>query len=206
MDKDKNQKNQSPGSKGEGSVNTGLDITRLSEIRAPQDFNAEVKRVIAHTPVDRPPKRRYFRVRPGDEWCDTLGLYETSSDFGSETYIVHPTMYDHLLGEFSIYKVVLAITMQDDLYVFPIKLPDSDGRHNTWNATKMEGAEKAKTLWIRLIPNRKIGAYEFKIGANQDYEPKWPDLSFLEILNIAFKGRIISDPNHPIIQELRGLI
>ena len=94
MDKDKNQKNQSPGSKGEGSVNTGLDITRLSEIRAPQDFNAEVKRVIAHIPVDRPPKRRYFRVRPGDEWCDTLGLYETSSDFGSETYIVHPTMYE----------------------------------------------------------------------------------------------------------------
>jgi len=202
MAKDKDPKNH----KREESANTGLEITRLSEIRAPQDFNMEVKKVIAHIPVGRPPKQRFFRVRPGDEWCDTLGLYERRSELGSETYIVHPTMYDSLLGEFSIYKVVLAITRQDNLYVWPIKLPDSDGRQNVWNATKMEGAEKAKTLWIRLIPNQDIGAYEFKIAENQDYEPKWPNLSFLEILNIAFKGRIISDPNHPIVQELRGLI
>jgi len=83
-------------------------------------------------------------------------------------------------------------------------LPGPDGRHNTWHSTALEAASLAKEKWIRLQPNQDVGAYDVLVAENQTYTPKWPDLTFLEIINIAFKGRIIRDPEHHIIQELRG--
>ena len=35
-------------------------------------------------------------------------------------------------------------------------------------------------------------------------EPKWPDKTFRELLRIAFEGRIIDRPDHPLIRELNG--
>jgi hypothetical protein len=190
----------------EKQEDNGLDISNLSEIRAPQDFNVEVKKVWVHIPVGRPPKQEFIRVRPGDEWSDTLGLYEKSCEWGREIYVVLPAMYDILTGEFSIYKVVLAVTRRDKPYVWPIKLPGPDGRHNTWHSTALEAAEIAKYKWIRLQPNQDVGAYDVLVAEKQTYAAQWPDLTFLEIINIAFKGRIIRDPDHHIIQELRGAV
>ena len=94
----------------EKQEDNGLDISNLLEIRAPQDFNVEVKKHWVHIPVGRPPKQEFIRVRSGDEWSDTLGLYEKRSEWGREIYVVLPCMYDTLTGEFSIYKVILAVT------------------------------------------------------------------------------------------------
>lgn len=190
----------------EEQEDSGLEISNLSQIRAPQDFNIEVKKVWVHIPVGRPPKQEFFRVRPGDEWCETLGLYEKRSDWGRETSVVLPSMYDILTGEFSIYKVILAVTRRDKPYVWPIKLPGSDGRHNTWHSTALEAAEIAKKKWLRLQPNHDVGAYDVLVAENQNFDPRWPDLTFLELINIAFKGRVIKDPDHHIIQELRGAV
>ena len=35
-------------------------------------------------------------------------------------------------------------------------------------------------------------------------EPEWPDLTFQEILKIAFKERIITSYDHPFLKQLRG--
>lgn len=206
MADEKNQPQLAAVSKDEQQKNNGLEISDLSQIRAPQDFNVEVKKVWVHIPVGRPPKHEFFRVRAGDEWSDTLGLYAKQSEWGRETYVVLPSMYDTLTGEFSISKVILAVTRRNKPYVWSIKLPGSDGRHNTWHSTALEAAEIAKEKWIRLQSNQDVGAYDVLVAENQNYDPTWPDLSFLEIINIAFKGRIIRDPDHHIIQELRGAI
>ena len=206
MDEKKGQTTPIALPKGKEQEDNGLEISNLAEIRAPQDFNVEVKKVWVHIPVGRPPKQEFIRVRAGDEWSDTLGLYEKRSEWGREIYVVLPSMYDTLTGEFSIYKVILAVTRRDKPYVWPIKLPGPDGRHNTWHSTALEAASLAKEKWIRLQPNQDVGAYDVLVAENQTYEPQWPDLTFLEIINIAFKGRIIRDPDHHIIQEWRGAV
>jgi hypothetical protein len=190
----------------EKQEDNGLDISNLSEIRAPQDFNVEVKKVWVHIPVGRPPKQEFIRVRSGDQWCETLGLYEKRSEWGRETYVVMPNMYEILTGEFSIYKVLLAVTRRDKPYIWPIKLPGADGRHNTWHSTALEAAEIAKKKWLRLQSNQDVGAYDVLVAENQNFDPRWPDLNFLDLINIAFKGRIIKDPDHQIIHELRGVL
>ena len=37
-------------------------------------------------------------------------------------------------------------------------------------------------------------------------EPVWPDISFEEILKIAFRDRYVDDVDHPLLQKLRGLV
>jgi hypothetical protein len=35
-------------------------------------------------------------------------------------------------------------------------------------------------------------------------EPVWPEEPFNELLRIAFRDRIISSPDHPVVKRLRG--
>jgi hypothetical protein len=37
-------------------------------------------------------------------------------------------------------------------------------------------------------------------------DPEWPEVSFQEILKIAFKDKIIQSIDHPVIQRLRGCV
>ena len=34
--------------------------------------------------------------------------------------------------------------------------------------------------------------------------PEWPDLTFAEILRLAFKQRVIDSYDHPFLKQLRG--
>jgi hypothetical protein len=35
-------------------------------------------------------------------------------------------------------------------------------------------------------------------------EPEWPETSFEELMQIAFRGRIINSLDHPVIRQLLG--
>jgi hypothetical protein len=70
----------------------------------------------------------------------------------------------------------------------------------------VEAAEMAMTSWIQVVPNMNLGAYQILQAQAQLSDPEWPDLPFNEILEIAFKDRIIDGPDHLVIKRLRGLI
>jgi hypothetical protein len=48
------------------------------------------------------------------------------------------------------------------------------------------------------------GAYDVAHAPNQTAEPRFPDMSFAEILSVAFRGRYIDDIDHPVLKQLRG--
>ena len=51
-----------------------------------------------------------------------------------------------------------------------------------------------------------LGAYDiFEATANIP-DPVWPELSFTDILKIAFRDKLIDRPDHPVIQQLRGTV
>ena len=68
-----------------------------------------------------------------------------------------------------------------------------------------EAAERAMVNWIRLAANMSLGAYEISEAIANYGEPEWPEHSFMDILKIAFRNRVIETSEHPVIQELRGL-
>jgi hypothetical protein len=55
-----------------------------------------------------------------------------------------------------------------------------------------------------MSSNQGLGAYELHPAIANLAEPEWPDVSFQEILKIAFKGRLIEELDHPVLRRLRG--
>jgi hypothetical protein len=60
------------------------------------------------------------------------------------------------------------------------------------------------TKWIRLKANIALGAYEIHVAESEMADPVWPDLSFTELLRIAYRDRMITSLDHPVVKRLRG--
>ena len=90
--------------------------------------------------------------------------------------------------------------------LWPIPLPDADGRQNEWHRTAAIAASLAVKTWLRVASNRDLGGYEVFEAANQPPDPEWPDLDLQHMLHIAFRarGRIIESSDHPVVKQLLG--
>jgi hypothetical protein len=92
------------------------------------------------------------------------------------------------------------------LLLSPIGLPDADGKNNPYNRSREENYLKAETGWVRISANKDLGGYDIWYPETKLPEPDWPTPpnTLKEMLSIAFKGRYINVPDHPIINRLRG--
>ena len=70
----------------------------------------------------------------------------------------------------------------------------------------MDAANEAESQWVRIKANMSLGAYDLTAASGQVAEPDWPDIPFQEIIKIAFRDKMISDWNHPVLRRLRGEI
>jgi hypothetical protein len=123
-----------------------------------------------------------------------------------EVYLVKPNVAGDIAGEFVPATLYTAINRQGVLVVWPVKLPGPDGKHNAWHQSATIAAERAMDRWIRITANMSLGAYEiFEANSNLS-DPTWPDLSFQEILKVAFRDRIVDFVDHPLIQRLKGRV
>jgi hypothetical protein len=60
--------------------------------------------------------------------------------------------------------------------------------------------------WVRVTASMSLGAYEIFEAIGDLPEPVWPDISFEEMLRIAFQDRIVDREGHPLVQRLQGFI
>ncbi|MFC1844042.1 hypothetical protein ACFLZ5_04570 [Thermodesulfobacteriota bacterium] len=115
-------------------------------------------------------------------------------------------MLDELTGEWIPVRLVTTISRQGVLMLWPLKLPTEEGKINPWHASALEAAELAENFWIKMVANRYLGAYEVFKAVGELPEPEWPNLSFSEMIQIAFKNNYISDYDHVVVQRLQGKI
>src|SRR5271157_5955462 len=181
-------------------------LVNLEACRVPQEFQSALctERVFTNVDVRRPNKQPFNRVHPGEEWQFPAAVIELK--FTNETYLVETRLIGDLRQEVVIKLLRVAISRDGNLFIWPIRLPDSEGKLDGWNASALEAAKIAETSWVRLIPSRAIGAYEVMKATVDFGEPEWPDLSFQQILDIAFRDKVISTPEHPVVRKLRGLL
>ena len=59
--------------------------------------------------------------------------------------------------------------------------------------------------WVRVSANMQLGAYEVTRAPSMAVEPTWPEMSFQDLLRIAFRGYVIGSVDHPVVRRLRGL-
>jgi hypothetical protein len=180
-----------------------LDLTAL---RLPQTFGAVagVKRVLTTVPVRKPSNQAYVRVHQSAEWRMPAAILQLKED--GECYLVDPSIVPYLAQEVRAKLLYVYVTRDGNIAVWPINLPGEDGRLDAWSQSAHSAAELAQTSWVRLVANRGVGAYDIYQAPAIADEPLWPEMTFKEVLHLAFKDRLITSMEHPIVKRLRGEI
>lgn len=160
------------------------------------------KKLLTIVPARKPNPKEWVMAHPSDDYCLIAGIIEDAE--GGQPYIVTPEVAEAHPGEIKQVELRLAVNRQGTVFLWKYPAQDPDGRENFWNTSHRTGVEEAKKGWVRMISNRNLGAYEIHTAPSIDTAPKWPEQSFQELLEIAFKDRLIADEDHILLRQLRG--
>jgi hypothetical protein len=177
----------------------------LENLRLGQNFTetAGVKKLLKTVPVHKPKPQDFVRIHPDEKYRANFPMIELKDE--REGYIIAATLLPELVGEFVSKTLFTAINRQGVVFLWPVRLPDPQGRQMEWWRSMREAAELAMNQWIRTKSNMSLGAYEIYVAESTMSEPEWPDISFQELIRLAFRDRLITSLDHPVIKRLRGL-
>jgi hypothetical protein len=176
-----------------------------ARFRLPQSFaeTLGVKKLLTTVPVGKPGGQDFIRTHPDPAYRANVPVVELKAD--RELYLVAPELVPELADEIVPVTLFTVISRQGVLRLWPVRLPGADGKSNNWWESARAGAEAGIDNWVRIKANTDLGANEIVVATAITAKPAWPDLSYREILKVAFNGRVIETLDHPIIKRLRGL-
>jgi hypothetical protein len=178
----------------------------LNRLRLSQSFTetAGVKKLLRTVPVRKPNRQDFVRVHPSADYRADFAMIELK-DEGEEQYIVRGhDLIGELAGEIVPKTLFTAISRQGVVFLWPVPLPVG-GKQIEWHRSLREAAEIGIEQWVRVKANMSLGAYEMTVAESAMAEPIWPDVTFQELIRIAFRDRLITTIDHPVIKRLRGL-
>ena len=183
---------------------TNFALSCISQYGLFQDFTEimPVRKEILKIPVGRTHKQNFIRVDSSKPYLLDAWLLELGST--KEVYLVSPKLQQDLAGELIPKRLYKCTTRQGDVFLWPVRIPDSQGNLDTWNTSAHEAARVAKDSWVRVVSNKEISSYDVVHPRMDLPEPKWPDITDEEFVNLAFKDRMIDSLDHPTIKKLRG--
>ena len=179
----------------------------LDRLRLGQNFAdlVGVKKELLVVPVRKPDRQWFIRVHPEPEWSFTTATLTVKQERGSETYIVDRSLWEFLPGELRPTLLVVGISRQNAVFVWPLRLPGADRRSDAWAQSALAAADTAKTRWVRVAANMETGMYD-AISGSAEPEPEWPTVGFQRVIELAFRERFIRSAEHPEVRKLRGEI
>jgi hypothetical protein len=176
----------------------------LDQLRVSQNFADAigVKKALLTVPVRKPHRQEWLRVHPDEAFRLVTYILELKDE--REWYLVHPQLAGAVSNEVATMQLFTAINRQGTLFLWPVRLPDPSGRRNEWNTSALQAADVARTRWIRMGANFSLQAYDLFVTEGTLDEPEWPDVNFQALVNLAFRGRLITSPDHDVLLRLRG--
>jgi hypothetical protein len=181
------------------------DPFNLDSLRLSQDFieTVGVKKLRTTVPVRRPHKQEFFRGHPDKKYRLHPALMIDLRD-DREHYLVRPELAGELGSECVIATLYTAVNKAGVVFLWPIRIPAADGKDMEWWRTQREAAGLAMDAWVRIRANMALGAYEIAIASDTKANPAWPEETFQQLVEIAFRDRLVDKLDHPVIRHLRG--
>jgi hypothetical protein len=178
----------------------------LSNLRLSQSFAdaAGVRKVLKTVPVHRPKPQDFVRVHPSEDFRENFPMIELKDE--REEYIVAAPLVSELAGEFASKTLFTAINRQGVCFLWSVRLPDPEGKQMEWWRSMREAAELAMKQWVRVKANMSLGAYEMFVAESALSEPVWPEVNYQDLIRLAFRDRLITSLDHPVIKRLRGQV
>lgn len=165
----------------------------------------EVEKVLTTVPVRKPKRTEFFRVHPGPDFTHDMSLLERAEGMDRETYLVDPAVQHLVLTELRQVRLFTVINKHGETFLWPVKLPSDDhDRLRRMSDSALQAAEHAKTLWVKLVWDKHLGAWEMYRAKGDLGDPVWPEKTFRDLLEIAFRSYLIDRSDHEVIRELAG--
>lgn len=186
-------------------MNNQNDFSQLlKSIRLPGNFSNAIGgiKLPAKPSFGKLSKQRFSRVHPGDDY--KFPIYVVDVKDSNEVYIATPEMAP-FLGHMAQPKILrLAVDNAGTSRLIAQPIIDQSARTSLWTTTMLGAIERAETEWVRIESNMDSQQYLVIVAANDLGEPIWPNQSMDQLIEAVFLGRVISQEDHPLIQQLQG--
>lgn len=178
----------------------------LGKYRIAQNYGETLgsKKLVTQVSVGKPGKGRFFRSSTEEPSSIDVYLYEDKIE--NTFHLVSPEVANVLGSLVRATTLHLAIDRANNPFLIPVPLPDANGQRNPWPQSLLGAIEHAREKWVRIDSDKSAGVYQVYEAQGVLEEPKWPDLSLDELVNIAFSGRVINDLEHPKVLAALGKI
>jgi len=178
----------------------------LKSLRLPANYGATlgVKKLLTKVPVGKPKKSQFFRTHASDDMTFTAMLLEQKES--RESYLVLPDVAQEISELVHPVQLHAAIDRQNNVFLIPVPLPGEDGTRNPWHESLAQAVEHAKLEWIRITANMHLGGYDVYEAQGALPDPEWPAHDMDALVDVAFRGKIITNLEHPVVQSLLGKI
>ena len=151
--------------------------------------------------IRKPGRQEFFRCHP--TWRVHMGVvpdHETRDVYG-----VTPAIAVTVGPDLKRVEMRVCMTTMGVVFLWDVPMPGEDGRTNSWHESARDAAAVAERRWVCMKSNQSEGMYQILEATGSHPEPKWPELTFRQILELGFgKGRLIDSVDHPFMKKLRG--
>jgi hypothetical protein len=189
--------------------NTSQFFAELESLRLDESETIGVaagREILTRVPVRRPGRKEFVRAHPDPRMTIAMALYvDDSEDGDGEAYAVAKEMRDTFGDDVKPTLLQVAMTRSGVLFLWALKIPQSEGgRGRSWHESAFVARDHAKTHWVKVQSDRGLSGYRVFVAEGKIPEPKWPDKTIEEILEVAFRDRIIKSMDHPIVRKYLG--
>jgi hypothetical protein len=183
-----------------------VDRFDIEALRLPQSFveTAGVKKLLTIVKVRRPNPQDFNRVHPDEAYRGNFAVIKLQEEQDA-IYLLTPSIAAAVPEFAKMATLYTAVNRQGVAFLWPVMLPQVDGRVNDWHRSAAEAAVMAMAKWVRLTANQRAGFYEIAEAPGIVAEPRWPDKTFQELIRIAFRDHFVDTLEHPLIRLLNGL-
>jgi len=187
------------------AVQSGKPISLLAGLAKPQHVLTASNEQLTRVSTNKPRKDVYFRTHL--DYFDDLVVLEIQEGMEKKSYPVTEDVFNSMSEEpsFKSKRYFLYTTQGASYGLWGVSLPmSSDADINSWSESALAVIGRAKTEWIRHYAKRGDSGYRTITASKNLGEPIWPTEGWEELLELAFKDKIINDRDHPVLQKLRG--
>jgi hypothetical protein len=180
-----------------------IDQAHLDEYANPGSESAVVA-------CEKPVRGHFFTVRPetGKPYKDRAFYFMLQLE-GRDPHLVAPKIAEQKNEEDTIRPVLIVryVTMAGEEGLWPLKLNPPDGKSNAYNTSALNILEIADSgKWVRLVSGQRAKHYRHQVSKKtfEQVPPKFTERSFQELIDIAFKDRVIKTLDHEIWDVLEN--
>ena len=152
----------------------------------------------------KPRPDEFYRVHPSEDFTDQCNIIELKSE--GEWWLVDEDVLPAVTLEktLKLMQIYTCITFSNEAFLCCVPLADpTTGKLNPWHESGHETMQRAKAEWIRRQPASQ-GYLTTRAVNDKLPDPKWPNMTFDEMIDKAFGRYFIDREDHPVLLRLIG--